>query len=205
MLEIFSNFATMKRYHNPYFEGVDIQFWHALIESRGNLLSLKRGEFLCHKGQPTNVFGYVRSGYLIYKIDGLHKPTAIGGFVFQDALWGDYPNCLENAPAGFDIVAGRKTEVWVMDATYLPTLYREDLEACQHARLFIEAIYKSLAHSYCALCSKPPVQRFLDLIHQYPQIEQDVPQKEIAEYLQIDPITLCRIKKALLKGDSTTL
>ena len=32
-----------------------------------------------------------------------------------------------------------------------------------------------------------------------PQIEQDVPQKEIAEYLQIDPITLCRIKKSLLK------
>ena len=29
--------------------------------------------------------------------------------------------------------------------------------------------------------------------------EQDVPQKEIAAYLQIDPITLCRIKKSLLK------
>ena len=29
--------------------------------------------------------------------------------------------------------------------------------------------------------------------------EQDVPQKEIAAYLQIDQITLCRIKKALLK------
>ena len=43
------------------------------------------------------------------------------------------------------------------------------------------------------------MERYIDLINEHPQIEQDVPQKEIAEYLQIDPITLCRIKKALLK------
>ncbi len=193
------------RYENPYFEVVDIQFWHNLIESRGKIVALKRGEYLCRKGEPTRAFGYVKSGYLIYKIDGLHKPTAIGGFVFPDALWGDYPNCLENHPATFDIVAARKTEVWVMDATYLPVLYSKDLCACQHGRVYMEAIFKSLVQSYCALCSKTPMQRYFDLIHQYPQIEQDVPQKEIAEYLQIDPITLCRIRKTLLIGSPDTL
>ena len=29
--------------------------------------------------------------------------------------------------------------------------------------------------------------------------EQDVPQKEIAAYLQIDPIALCRIKKGFVE------
>ncbi len=87
-LELFSNFAVMKRYANPYFEGIDIQFWHDLMESCGELVILKRGEFLCKKGELTKAFGYVKSGYLIYKIDGLHKPNAIGGFVFPDALWG---------------------------------------------------------------------------------------------------------------------
>ena len=43
------------------------------------------------------------------------------------------------------------------------------------------------------------MERYIDLINEHPQIEQDVPQKEIAKYLQIDPITLCRIKKSLLK------
>ncbi len=192
----------MKRYANPYFEGVDIQFWHDLIESSGELVILKRGEYFCHKGEPTKVFGYVKSGYLIYKIDGLHKPNAIGGFVFPGALWGDYPNCMEYASAGFDIVSGRQPEDWVMDATYLPNLYKEDFDACQHGRLFIEAIYKSLVQSYCVMSSKTPHQRYVDLIHLYPKLEQDVPQKEIAEYLQIDPITLCRIKKTLLKENA---
>ncbi len=40
----------MKRYANPYFEGVDIQFWHDLIESRGELGIIKRREYLGHKG-----------------------------------------------------------------------------------------------------------------------------------------------------------
>ena len=44
------------------------------------------------------------------------------------------------------------------------------------------------------------MERYVDLIHEHPQIEQDVPQKEIAEYLQIDPITLCRIKKGFVEA-----
>lgn len=189
----------MNRYKNPSFERFDLHFWHDLIESHGNLVSLKRGEYLCRKGEPTKIFGYVKSGYLIYNVIGRHKPTAIGGFVFAEALWGDYPNCMDNAPARFDIIAGKKTEVWTMDATLLPALYREDINVCQHGRLFMEALFNSLVQSHCALYSKTPMQRYLDLIEQYPQIEQDVPQKEIAEYLQIDPITLCRIRKRLLK------
>ena len=189
----------MKRHFNTHLEGLDLQFWHDLIESRGKLVSLKKGEYLCRKGEPTNVCGYVKSGYLIYKIEGIEKPDTIGGFAFVDALWGDYPNCMRNSPAIFDIVAGRKTEVWIIDATILPTLYKEDHNACQQGRIFMELAYNSLILRYYSLSSTIPTQRYLDLIHEHPQIEQDVPQKEIAEYLQIDPITLCRIKKALLK------
>lgn len=188
----------MNRYKNPYFEGLDLKFWHDLIESRGELVLVKRGEYLCRKGEATKAFGYVKSGYLIYQIDGLHKPTAIGGFVFAGALWGNYPNCMHYENAMYDIVAGRKTEVWAMDATFLPKLYHEDAYACQQGHFFMEALFKSLVQSHSAICSKAPMQRYLDLIHSYPYIEQDIPQKEIAEYLQIDPITLCRIKKALL-------
>ncbi len=195
----------MSRYRNPYFEGLDIQFWHDLIKSRGTLQSLKRGEYLCRKGEPTKAFGYVKSGYLIYKIEGMYKPTAIGGFVFENGLWGDYPNCMDNLPAVYDIVAGRKTEVWVMDATVLPALYQQDLYSCQQGRLFMEAFFRSLVKSHCTLCSKTPVQRYLELIRQYPKLEQDIPQKEIALYLQIDPITLCRIRKTLLTENTTKI
>ena len=186
----------MKRHFNTHLEGLDIQFWHDLIESRGKIVSLKKGEYLCRKGEPTNVCGYVKSGYFKYTVAGTKK---IGGFAFPEALVGDYPYCMDNAPAMFDIVAGKISEARIIDATILPKLFEEDIEAGRQGRLFMQSAYASLVKRYYALYTKTPMERYIDLINEHPQIEQDVPQKEIAEYLHIDPITLCRIKKTLLK------
>lgn len=185
----------MKRHFNTHLEGLDIQFWQGLIESRGELVSLKKGEYLCRKGEPTNICGYVKSGYFKYTVEGINK---IGGFAFPEALLGDYPSCMDNSPAMFDIVAGKKSEVWVMDATILPKLFEEDVETGRQGRLFMEAAYVSLARRYYALYALSPVERYINLIKEHPQIEQDVPQKEIAEYLQILPNSLSRIRKNLL-------
>ncbi|MBD5290347.1 MAG: hypothetical protein HDS26_06655 [Bacteroides sp.] len=37
----------MKRHFNTHLEGLDLRFWHDLIESRGELVSLRKGEYLC--------------------------------------------------------------------------------------------------------------------------------------------------------------
>ena len=141
----------------------------------------------------------MKSGYLVYKIAGVEKPDTIGGFAFVNALCGDYPNCMHNAPAMYDLIAGKRSEVWVIDATILPRLFEEDHQTCRQGRLFMEAAYVSLVKRYYALYAKTPMERYVDLITEHPQIQQDVPQKEIAKYLQIDPVTLCRFRKELLK------
>ena len=87
----------------------------------------------------------------------------------------------------------------IIDAPILPKQFEEDIETGRQGHLFMQSAYVSLSKRYYALYAKSAWERYLDLIHEHPQIEQDVPQKEIAEYLQIDPITLCRIKKTLLK------
>ncbi len=168
------------------------------MESRGKLMTFRKGDYLCSRGEPTTLCGYVKSGYLIYQMAGKPRQTNIGGFAFAGALCGDYPNCLHNAPAMFDVVAGGKTEVWVIDATILPKLYDEDRDACRQGRIIMESAYNSLLARYYSLCAATPTERYLELIREHPQIEQDVPQKEIAKYLHISPIHLCRIRKELL-------
>lgn len=185
----------MMRHFNTHIEGLDLQFWHDLIESRGQFVSYKKGEYICRRGEPTNVCGYLKSGYMIYTVDGENR---IGGFAFPEALFGDYPSCMHNIPAMFDIVAGSKSEAWIIDASILPKLYEEDKDICRQGRLFMESAYVSLAKRYYALYAKTPTERYLELISEHPQIEQDVPQKEIAEYLQIYPSSLSRIKKKIL-------
>ncbi len=133
---------------------------------------------------------------------GLSKQPNIGGFAFPDALCGDYPNCMYNKPATFDLVAGCRSEAWIIDATILPDLYSEKVEYSEHGRLFMESAYNSLLQRYYSLCACSPTERYKELIKQHPQIEQDIPQAEIAKYLHISPIHLCRIRKSLLSPDS---
>ena len=187
----------MKRHFNTHIEGLDLEFWHGFIKSRGELVTLRRGECFCRKDEPTNLCGYVKSGYLIYGMTGT-KYSNIGGFAFADALCGDYPNCLYNAPASFDLIAGRKTEIYAIDATMLPAMYEEDLYLCNQGRLFMESAYRSLLRRYCIFCASTPAECYLELIREHPQIEQDVPQSEIARYLRISPTHLCRIRKEYL-------
>ncbi|MDE6288542.1 MAG: hypothetical protein K2M00_07145, partial [Muribaculaceae bacterium] len=106
----------MNRHFNKHIEGIDLDFWHSLIERYGEFVVLNRGDFVCNFDVRTNKVGYVKSGYLIYTIAGYNK---IGGFTFPGALFGDYPNCMHSRPARFDIMAGRRPEVWMMDASCL--------------------------------------------------------------------------------------
>lgn len=186
----------MIQHFNKHIEGIDLSFWHDLIKSHGELVTLSRGDLVCHIGQPTDKIGYVQSGYLIYTMVGSGK---IGGFTFPEALFGDYPNCMYNQLARFDIMAGRKTEVWMMDATILLSLYEDSPAVNLHGHRFAEAAYNSLIDRYCSFIAGGPVERYVNLIRQHPQIEQDVPQKEIAEYLRITPTHLSRIRRELLR------
>lgn len=191
-----SVYNIMKRHFNTHIEGIDLDFWHDLIESRGRAATLQRGDYVCKTGLPTNMVGFVKSGYLIYTMEGSNK---IGGFAFANALFGDFPNCMHNMPAHFDIVAGRKTELVMMDATELFRLSEQNTELNRQMYMFMESAYNSLIVRYCSFLQNTPAERYQSLVNEHPQIEQDVPQKEIAEYLCISPNHLCRIRKELLK------
>ena len=142
----------------------------------------------------------VKSGYFIYENNmAVGRPSLVGGFAFPGALVGNYPDCMENATAPFDIRAGRKSEVWIMDGKLLPDIYDSDPDACRQGRILTEQSYKSLRQRYMDLCINTPAERYLNLIRRHPQIEQDIPQKWIAKYLQISPVHLCRIRKEQMK------
>lgn len=188
----------MKRHFNTHIEGLDLEFWHDLIMNYGSLATYRKGEYICRKGECTNICGFVKSGYFIYTMVGMSGQTSIGGFAFPDALCGDYPNCIYNKPAAFDLVAGCRSEAWIFDATILCRLFSENMEYSEHGRLLMESTYNSLLQRYYNLCANTPTERYKELIKEHPQIEQDIPQAQIAKYLHISPIHLCRIRKSLL-------
>jgi CRP-like cAMP-binding protein len=67
-------------------------------------------------------------------------------------------------------------------------------------RLLVQKAYiASTARIYSNL-SKPATQRYQEFIEKYPQIEQRVPNHQIASYLGITPQSLSRIRS---QGTST--
>lgn len=79
----------MKRHFNTHIEGLDIDFWRELIESRGKLVTYNIGEVICNAGEKTHFAGFVISGYFTYNsVDSAGKQV-IAGFAFPGAMVGN--------------------------------------------------------------------------------------------------------------------
>ena len=59
-MSVLANSILVKGHFNTHLEGLDLVFWHDLIEIHGKLMSLKMEEYLCRKGKPTSI---LKSGH----------------------------------------------------------------------------------------------------------------------------------------------
>ena len=141
----------MERILNTYMEDIDLQFWHDLIKKHGNLVTFDEGEYVCHQGEKSTVFGYVQSGNFCIEIEGLDNKKHIIDNVFTDALVGNYPDCMYNGVSPFDIKAVVKSSAYLMDARILVNLYEQDSYIENQGRLLIEGMFRCLANRYADL------------------------------------------------------
>lgn len=185
----------MKRHFNTHVEGIDLDYWRSLIESCGSERVLSPGESLCRAGEPTRALGYVRSGYLCYELPG---GGVIGGFAFPGALAGDVPACMYGEAAQFSIVAHSRVEICVAPTALL----RADGQFLSHWAAMIESAYRSLVRRHRSLYELSVEERYMRLVQEHPQVLQEVPLKEIAAYLRITPVHLCRIRRKLCGGQN---
>lgn len=138
----------MERNLNTYVEDIDLQFWHNLIKKHGNLVTFDEGEYLCHQGEKSSVFGFVQSGNFHIEIEGSDQKKHVIDNILPDYLIGNYPDCMYDGVSPFDIKAVDKSFAYLMDARILLNLYEEDNNIQNHGRLLIEAMLKSLIVRY---------------------------------------------------------
>lgn len=60
-------------------------------------------------------------------------------------------------------------------------------------------LFNEIYNRYLELYRKIPTERYLDLTNDYPKILDIVSLRDIASYLLITPVYLCRIRKNLAK------
>ena len=162
--------------------------------------SYKSGDYLCEIGLVNNKLFFVIDGvtrtYMKTNPDAqeINKSIAAPG-----QLAGSLKSAIDKSPAL--IACQALTDVIVVEVTFddLAKLRKKFPEFSEFMYKTVEREYTRLEESLIDLLSKNATERYLILRKNIKNIDQLIPQFQIASHLGITPIQLSRIRKKLLK------
>lgn len=156
---------------------------------------LKRKEVLFREGEVAGFECFVNKGCLrTYSIDP--KGTEhIVMFAIEDWWTSDLYSFLTKTPATFTIDALEESEVLQLSREGIEQLYERVPKFERFFRIMFQNAYLAQQQRINQNLSQPAEERYLRFIAKYPQIEQRVPQKQIASYLGITPEFLSMLRK----------
>ena len=165
-----------------------------------SLLQLKRlrkKQFLLEEGRIFQYECFVNSGCLRqYYLDEKGQEHIIQ-FAISDWWIGDQYGFLTGLPSANFIDAIEESQVLLISKINLEQLYTKVPKFERLFRIAFQNSYVALQRRILSNLSQTAEERYLDFNKRYHEIEQKVPQHQIASYLGITPESLSRIRKQL--------
>lgn len=121
-------------------------------------------------------------------------------FAFENWWVGDPASFSGKDPCRFSIQAISDSVLMVVNPEEKEALYQKIPGLERMFRIIIQKHLSVLQKRFLLTVSATAADRYAELIERCPDIEQLVPQYQIASYLGILPESLSRIKKELMKG-----
>ncbi len=162
----------------------------------GKEVEMKKGEFLISAGQTCKSFSFIHEGtfsFLIMNDDGEH----VKDFSAANKFIASYSSFITQTPSQIFIRAEEKATLtqWSFDT------YQQLLRSSEHWKQFALKIanylYLRKEKREISLLTETAEQRYLNMLKEFPQIVQHVPQYLIASYLGIKPQSLSRIRNQI--------
>lgn len=161
-----------------------------------HVVHYKSGDIIIKEGDQSKKFGFLLSGLMrIYFLKDGQDYT----FEFRDKydVFGNLESIFANKPSRryFEII--EPSEIMLVDYHQLEILFRSHprLEAAR-AKILEENFYHMVLKLETHL-SLTPEERYQQLVDKTPDLLQRVPQKYIATFLGITPVSLSRIRKRI--------
>lgn len=165
------------------------------VRTRFQARNLKKKEFLLQAGDVCRTEHFVVQGCLrAYAIDTEGKEHIIQ-FAVEEWWIGDMRSFVREVPAEFFIEAMENCALLVIDKPGLEQLFREAPAFERFYRIIVQNAFIALQQRVLAKLSQTAEERYLEFIGRYPNIEQRVPQHQIAAYLGMTPEFLSRIRR----------
>jgi CRP-like cAMP-binding protein len=161
------------------------------------LKRLRKKQVLLGEGEICTHEYFVNSGCLRqYNLDEKGQEHIVQ-FAVPDWWIGDQYSFVTGLPGKYFIDALLDSEVLMIEKNKLEELYLKVPKFERFFRIAFQNAYVAMQQRILSKLSEPAEKSYLEFIRCYPDIEQSVPQHQVASYLGITPESLSRIRKQL--------
>lgn len=159
-------------------------------------ITLKRNEFLTHKGEVNTNIYFVKSGSLRVFIEDETEQHTIR-FGYKNSMITALDSFLTEKPTSFFVQAIKKCELKMISKSKYEKIINSKPEyQLLWKNLLEDFVYQQIEREI-DLITYSPQKRFERVLKRSPQVFQHIPLKHIASYLRMTPETLSRILKNL--------
>ncbi|HCA05953.1 Crp/Fnr family transcriptional regulator [Chryseobacterium sp.] len=158
-------------------------------------VTFKKADFFLREGEYCQHLGFLKCGLM----RSFYDRDINVNFHLENSLITDYDSVLYGVKSKMNIKAIEDSEVFLLHKDHLQSLYHKEAYWQEFGRKIAEAVYLHAKKRIEGLLCISPEQRYHQLLLENPKILQLVFQKHIAGYLGIQPQSLSRIRKRLLK------
>lgn len=165
---------------------------------------LKKDEFFIEAGQTSSDFAFITKGIVRYIINTFDGNEFNQSFKVENEFILNYYPIMAKIPSPLSIQCLEDTELIVGDYDRMSMFYERGINWNKIARKLLEMNYLNKSWREIQLLTFEAKDRYLNLVHERPDLIKRVPQYHIALHLGINPATLNRlIKKMKQDGELT--
>ena len=200
MDDLLDTAAIRLRQHINQFVVLTDEEWRAL-EPHLSIQHVKKHHYIATQGVVANQIGFVLAGQFrqFYTKDSEEHTTY---FFFEDQLIGAYMSCVTGRPSPVWIEAITDATCVVFPYAVLQDLFGQYTNWQQFGRLFAEYVMVALEERMAGLLLFSHEERYIALLEGVDRhLLQRVPQRYIASYLGITPVSLSRIRNRIIRNE----
>lgn len=171
---------------------LDDETWEAVRRVIA-LKEIKRKDHFLQQGDICKHLGFIVKGYVrLYYLKEGSEITK--DFNFENSFCGSYASFSLGQPSRFNVVAMENVKLYTIGRADLFRLFDTYPSLQKLGRLNMEHMFIRKEMREASFLLDSAEQRYQELLHQFPKIQQRVPLKYLASYLGITAETLSRIR-----------